>query len=439
MTSIRSQLETHPDREKLINEFFARPAQHCAAGSVVARMVMHTDDGSASEDRAHLVTLCRHAGAAEPQKDARHHVIKLSGGILIWERHTEFSTYTVFAPQKGAVGLDYNPLELLPKDWVSQTPGTLLCATRLWIVAGKPDDGAHGLAKDVFGESDFTASSMRGGNAYVAADFRMHGDGFTRLFVIDNSGDDTIRGRLVQRLLELDMYRLAALLALPLAQKAQPALTRHESTLAQMLAQMTDAPDMGRDREVLQTLSQAAADIEAIGAQTAYRFAAAQAYYKLVVERIEQLREDRAEGRERLGIFITRRLAPAMRTCAAVTNRQAAISTRIDRVTQLLATRVEVSVQEQNADLLQSMNRNAKHQIRLQETVEGLSAIAITYYGVGIVLYIAKGIKDAGLSILASPAIIGAIAAPILFIAAIFMLKKARKSALKADEGEDEA
>lgn len=436
MSSSRSKLQAHTAREKLINEFFARPAQHCAADSVVARIVMHTDDSSADKDRDHLITLCRHAGSPEPQPDARHHVVKISGGMLTWERHTEFSTYTIFAPQKKTNGLEYNPLDLLPKDWVKETPGKLLSATRLWVVEGVPEEEAsHAQALDVFGEGDFVASTMRGGSAYVAADFRMHGDGFTRLFVIDNSGSDMVRGRFVQRLLEVDMYRIAALLALPLAQAAQPALTRHEATLAGMLADMSDTPDMGRDREVLQRLSQAAADIEAIGTQTAYRFAAAQAYYRIVLERIEQLREDRAEGRERLGLFITRRLAPAMRTCEAVTVRQMAISTRIDRVTQLLATRVEVSVQEQNADLLQSMDRNAKHQIRLQETVEGLSAIAITYYGVGIVLYVAKGIAATGFGAMPSPTIVGAVAAPILFIATLFSLRKLRRSALS---GEDE-
>jgi len=433
MAESRFPMQVHEAREKLINEFFARPAQKCAAGSVVTRMVMHTDDSSAATDRNHLSILCRKAGALEPQGDARHHVVKLSGGMLIWERHTEFSTYTIFAPEKGTIGLDYNPLEILPNDWIKETPGSLLCATRLWVVAGKPDTTSHGRAKKVFGEADFAASTMRDGKAYVAADFRMHGDGFTRFFVIDNSDDDTTRGRLVQRLLELDMYRLGALLALPIAQQAQPTLTGHEATLAGILGEMTDTPDMGRDREVLQKLSKTAADIEAIGAQTAYRFAAAQAYYRLVLERIDRLREDRAEGRERLGVFITRRLAPAMRTCEAVSDRQAAISTRIDRVTQLLATRVEVSVQEQNADLLQSMNRNAKAQVRLQETVEGFSAIAITYYGVGLVLYVAKGLKEAGLTFLMNPTIIGAIAAPILFFSSMSAVRRLRKKALEAD------
>ncbi|MEM7568208.1 MAG: DUF3422 domain-containing protein [Pseudomonadota bacterium] len=424
------KLTSHQHRERLINESFARPAQPCAAGSVVERLVMQTSDSGAETDRAHLSLLCRHASAIEPPADARHHVIKISGGHVIWERHTEFSTYTIFAPQREGKGIDFSPISLLPEEWLNAMPGALLAATRLLVVEGAPDDGAHDKAKAVLGEAQFAASSMRGGAAYVAADFRLHGDGFTRFFVIDNSGNDLVRGRLVQRLLELDMYRLAALLSLPLAQAAQPELTQYEATLASLLDAMAAPPDVSRDRDVLQRLSRAAAQIEAVGANTAYRFAASEAYYRLVLERIEQLREDRAEGRERLGVFINRRLGPAMRTCTAVANRQAAISTRIDRVTQLLATRVEVSAEEQNADLLKSMDEQTKRQLRLQETVEGLSTIAITYYGVGILLYIAKGAKDMGAPI-PTPTIVGAVAAPLLLVGAYFALKVLKRRAVE--------
>jgi len=42
------------------------------------------------------------------------------------------------------------------------------------------------------------------------------------------------------------------------------------------------------------------------------------------------------------------------------------------------------------------MNRRQKAQLMLQSAVEGLSIAAITYYGAGLVGYVAKGIKDAG-------------------------------------------
>jgi uncharacterized membrane-anchored protein len=45
------------------------------------------------------------------------------------------------------------------------------------------------------------------------------------------------------------------------------------------------------------------------------------------------------------------------------------------------------------------MDRRARLQLRLQETVEGLSIAAITYYVAGLVGYVAKGLKASGVSI----------------------------------------
>ena len=42
--------------------------------------------------------------------------------------------------------------------------------------------------------------------------------------------------------------------------------------------------------------------------------------------------------------------------------------------------RVDVALEEQNRDLLQSMDRRVQLQLRLQQTVEGLSVVAISYY-----------------------------------------------------------
>ena len=79
--------------------------------------------------------------------------------------------------------------------------------------------------------------------------------------------------------------------------------------------------------------------------------------------------------------------------------RKESLETRIARAGTLLRTRVDVALEEQNATLLRSMNRRATLQLRLQETVEGLSVVAISYYTIGLVSYVLKATKNAGLSI----------------------------------------
>jgi uncharacterized membrane-anchored protein len=65
-----------------------------------------------------------------------------------------------------------------------------------------------------------------------------------------------------------------------------------------------------------------------------------------------------------------------------------ALSVRIERATSLLRTQIEMALQAQNAALLQSMDRNAERQLRLQHVVEGLSVVAVSYYAVSLLSYV---------------------------------------------------
>ena len=113
--------------------------------------------------------------------------------------------------------------------------------------------------------------------------------------------------------------------------------------------------------------------------RSAYRFGPAADYYRLVQQRVDDMREQRLNGFPRIREFMERRLAPAMSTCQSIAGRQADLSTRIARKSALLRTRVDIELERQNQELLAQMNRRAKLQLRLQETVEGLSVVAITY------------------------------------------------------------
>ena len=125
-----------------------------------------------------------------------------------------------------------------------------------------------------------------------------------------------------------------------------------------------------------------------------FRFGASRAYHGLVMQRIEELRERRISGLPTFHEFMQRRLLPAMNTCEAISRRQEELSARVARNSQLLRTRVDIELERQNQELLGQMNSRAKLQLRLQETVEGLSVVVLTYYGSQLVQYLAKGTKD---------------------------------------------
>jgi len=88
-----------------------------------------------------------------------------------------------------------------------------------------------------------------------------------------------------------------------------------------------------------------------------------------------------------------------MRTCITTEERQANLSEKLARAANLLRTRVDVEVEQQNRDLLRSMNERTRLQLRLQTTVEGLSVAAISYYVVGLFGYLVKGAHDEGVPV----------------------------------------
>ena len=148
------------------------------------------------------------------------------------------------------------------------------------------------------------------------------------------------------------------------------------------------AAETGHEPETLDRLLKIAAEIEHLASTSAFRFGAVGAYAAIVNQRIQVLREERIGGRQLFAEFMMRRFDPAMRTCRSAEERLADLSGRAERAADLLRTRVDVANQAQNVEVLRAMNRRAAMQLRLQETVEGLSVVAISYYAVNLAAHV---------------------------------------------------
>jgi len=257
----------------------------------------------------------------------------------------------------------------------------------------------------------FEGNAVVGCNASQAAqvwtDFQIHADGFARFIVLDAGLKGMQAGRLVQRLVEIETYRVMALFGLPVAQQASPVLNDIASELASVTRDMVASQKPGRSEEegmqdeqvLLQQITLLAARLEQMSVDNSYRFSASQAYFGLVMARIGELRERRIEGIPTIEEFMQRRLTPAMNTCASTSRRQEILAERIANTNSLLRTRVGIRQERQNSQILESMNARAAQQLRLQQAVEGLSIAAVSYYLVGLLGYAAKGLKAAGLHI----------------------------------------
>lgn len=383
-----SMFKSHPLRDDLIAELHARPPLPLVAPAMVSYLAFLHAENSREREAEHLARLGVRLGQTLDARTAHHLVVDGGAFVLKWERHNEFSSYT-FSTGRISGG---NALEPVSAEWLGEIPGQLIAATHIKVVDAESSDPEH-LLEEGQEKGPLTVSShVGGGAATVQTDFQLH-DGFTCFTLIDQSLGPQRTGRTVQRLLEIEIYRVMALLAFPVAKEVGRLLNRAEGDLARLIDRMGVAQSPEDERSVLTDLTHLAGEIEHSVASTTFRFGASAAYYRLVQQRVAELKEARVSGLPTIKGFMQRRLAPALATCETIASRQADLSARIARTSQLLRTRVDLELERQNQELLTQMNRRARLQLRLQETVEGLSVVAITYYASQLVQYVSKGVK----------------------------------------------
>lgn len=387
----------HPQRVALHNEIHARPPEALVAPLALTHVVMLCDAAQREASRAHVAALLRDHHLPAPDADCTHLRMDVGGLRLRWELHTEFVTWT-FSRVFDAAGFgDSEPeaaVAQVPRAWLAGLPGRWLAGTHLWVLP-TADFGDASLVRHVLHEDTLVGSTVADGHGEVYTDFALHADGFSRMVLMVGGFTPRRLGRLVQQLLEIDSYRMMALLALPVARAAFAALGAAEGELAALAGAIRNA-DRADEPQLLDRLTKLAGEVESQYAATHSRFSASAAYFELVDRRIEGIGESRLAGLQTLGEFIQRRLSPARSTCEWAARRQEALSQRISRTSNLLRTRVEIEQQESSQQLLVAMNRRQGLQLKMQSTVEGLSVAAITYYIVGLVSYLAKGGKELG-------------------------------------------
>ncbi len=258
------------------------------------------------------------------------------------------------------------------------------------------------------------------GGARIMSDFRLHDDGYGRLLVLDRDLALDEPAQLLMRLQELGNYRNMALLGLPLAQRLTPRVSELEARLAELTGAVSERTS--QDDELLDELTFLSAELARIVAETRYRMSATRAYAQLSTDRLVSLQIGLVRGHQTLADFTERRLTPAVRTCDSFSARLEDLSQRAAWTSELLRTRIDTALAKQNTVLLASMDRRTEVQLRLQQTVEGLSVVAISYYLVALIAYVIGAVP--GLSYKVAMA---AVVPLVLTIVALSLMRVQRK------------
>ncbi|MDT9000146.1 DUF3422 domain-containing protein [Paucibacter sp. APW11] len=391
------------ERSLLHNEVHARPSARIRLPAFIVYVAVLNEGISREQECEHLRRL-----PGQQQLDAadlRGNFLRLRGAghTVKWERHSEFTRYSIVQPlpPEALLGAeDPDLLHALKVDpaWLAAIPGRTMAAISLTLLEQDLADApaALALATRWLGGPPVLASLMGGGHSMVVTDFRLRPSGFERMLVLAQPGtSETRAGRISQRLLELETYRLMALRGLPVAKALAPMLGEAEAALVRVTDDLIAKTQS--EQQLLDALIAIAARVERATAQHVYRFSATEAYAALVRQRILELREKPIPGTQTLGEFMQRRLSPAIATVAASAQRLASLSARTERASALLRTRVDIATETQNQQLLAQLTRGQSLQLKLQSTVEGLSIAAISYYVISLLLYGGKALKSAGL------------------------------------------
>ncbi len=405
-------------RARALGEVHSRPYTLISLPRVVFQLAFLTE-GKADADRAILTELSLAQGVSAPAPDTADHAMGWGNGTLRWEKHTEFSTYFWDAPAPAVFGSD---IPVNPFGASFKAPGPFIAGIRIEIRPAS-EDLSEVIAN--FDPTSLCQSMVAEGQATVISDFRQDGDGLTKFLILDHGMTDAARGMLVQRILDIETYRTLALMGLPLAHSLSPEIRRIENDLSTITQRMKQHVRNDGD-SLLSEITLMAADLEANAALSLYRFGASRAYYNIVLERVAMLAEKALPGNETLGAFLQRRLAPAMRTCQSVEERQVNLSRKLTRATALIRSWIDVDLQSFNTELLDSMNQRAQTQLRLQQTVEGLSVAAISYYVIGLVGYVAKLLHNIGLDI--APETLTGAAVPVVLLVIWLLVRRIRNS-----------
>jgi uncharacterized membrane-anchored protein len=388
-------IEEHPWRETLYEELHSRPSPLVEIPCAVSHLALQMSHDERPLELLHLGELCSRYGVDPPAVDASCLYQTFGDFELRWERHTEFSTYTFLRAASTNPMREPPALDRVPADWLSNLPGRATAALHVAFQAAEGPPEPSELER-YFERLPLRGSVVRQGTAYLYSSFRLHSDGFARIVLRSPELTPLQAGRLLQRVLEIETYRMMALLALPVAREITPDVATMERELARINEALTEAEGRTDQQALLDELSNLAARVERLRSDTTYRFAATNAYFDLVRERNRELTEEKIPGLQPIHVFIKRRLAPGIRTCNAVRDRLEDLSRRISQTSGLLRARVELSIQGQNRELLASMNQRSAMQLRLQQAVEGLSVVAITYYLMGLLSYVWEGVAWAG-------------------------------------------
>lgn len=404
----------HSQRQSLHNELHARPSLYFEGPAHVYHLAFI---GDPFDCKLLVEDLCQ----TSVDSLSVQGISRLGGQPFKWEQHAEFFTVTWVVPCQDEL-MDWTFLPPALSDAIEPLLPNLINSVQIIVQS----DSEWRESLEDYSFRDPCGSTIGGSDAVVWSDFRLCPEGTNRFLFINKGLNAYRQGRMIRRLLEIETYRMMASLGLPVARTLSARLSDFDKALVDLSRRNAELQP-GEAKALLADITALSADVVRETAEHRHRFSATQAYSQLVFERLAELRESHVDGYQRLGVFIDRRFKPSVRYCAATEQRMEHLAKGVANLGDLLLARVQVEMEDQNAEILKSLNARADSQVKIQHAVEGLSIIAITYYLLSLFKMSYLGLHVLGLDVASRTAILfmGPVAAAVL-LGILFRIRKTK-------------
>ncbi|MDQ6969883.1 MAG: DUF3422 domain-containing protein [Mariprofundus sp.] len=434
---MQHKLPTNADmRSELNDEFHVYPYEPLVPPVRIVTLVMLPSRGDRAQEVAHLQQLC-----AQGNHDTSRSTLNrlyFDGFLLKVESHHEFTRYKFIASANIGHATDpfaNSPLSLLPEGWLTGLPGRLLVALDTTVLP-YPEQASHqslfAQYAEYFSPTSLAASQIGRSKSLAMTDFQIRDNGMTRMLVFSQAELPAQIGRLTYRLIDIETYRMLALVILPQAKNLLKKLPLADTRLKDLTGAISEGGGM-KDEQLMERLTALAAEVEDLIA-THYRpFSIAQTRFDLVLQRLDELYEHPIGPQPTMGGFLRRRMQKARSTSESAFHWLDQMAMRVSQASQSLRTRIDVNNAAQNRGMLAAMNRRFQLQLRLQQAAELLSVAIFTYYSVNLLEYIYQELALL-LAWDVQSVLFKSLAAPVLAIAAVvFIYRRRAKVTAKTD------
>ena len=253
------------NRNNLYQETHARPYLSLPVPCAVGHILYWRGDRQSSELLDLAKSLANRQGENPSNKHNSFFEYTCQNYHIRFEQHTEFDTLTIAQSISAEAELfGDNPLAIIDDAQLQALEPNLLVKTRIHLLLKPADESNAEEAtterpnsligaqfSDIHGSAAIYGSWIMGRRAEAYSDFKLDAQGYSRFLVVSHALNPADAGRVVTRLLEMENYRITALIPLDIARAVSKTLSQADAQLVRILDEIADSDSAETQHDLL--------------------------------------------------------------------------------------------------------------------------------------------------------------------------------------------